>query len=59
MRADCIESVCDGLCHGEKDGFRPIGGERRRYRPPKPVLEVLQLVSAVLLCAAVIGGFIG
>ncbi|MBP0617871.1 hypothetical protein [Jiella mangrovi] len=53
--ASCVER--DG--EGESDGFRPIGGELRRYRPPKPVLEWLQLGGAVLLCAALIGGFLG
>ncbi|NDW03816.1 hypothetical protein [Jiella pacifica] len=55
MTACCAEAT-DGA---EEAGFRPIGGDRRRYRPAKPVMELLQLAAAVLVCAAVICGFIG
>ncbi|MCE7029161.1 hypothetical protein [Jiella avicenniae] len=55
MSACCTEASAGG----DVTGFRPIGGDRRRYRPGKPVMELLQLAAAVLVCAALIGGFIG
>lgn len=55
MTACCAEASDEG----QATGFRPIGGDRRRYRPAKPVMELLQLAAAVLVCAAVICGFVG
>ncbi|MBO0661332.1 hypothetical protein LQ948_01985 [Jiella sp. MQZ9-1] len=60
MTASCCgEAEPSSTCAAKADDFRPIGAERRRYRPPMPVLEIIQLTGAVLVCAALIGGFLG
>lgn len=59
MTACCYDTAGERPCDGESQEFRPIGGERRRYRPPMPVIELLQLAAAVAVCGAVIGGFFG
>ncbi|MBO0904395.1 hypothetical protein [Jiella sonneratiae] len=43
----------------QRADFRPIGGDRRHYRRPFPVLELMQLAAAVILCTALICGFVG
>ncbi|WP_176222910.1 hypothetical protein [Aurantimonas sp. 22II-16-19i] len=57
MTACCVDEALGQV--GDGDGFRPIGGERRRYRRRAPVVELIQLAGAVLLCGAVICGVFG
>ncbi len=59
MSACCADSSRSDSGLGEAEGFRPIGGERRRYRPPMPVMELLQLAAAVTVCGALICGLLG
>ncbi|WAP66992.1 hypothetical protein [Jiella pelagia] len=59
MTACCADRQEGESRLGEEAGFRPIGGERRRYRPPMPVMELLQLAAAVIVCASVICGVLG